>query len=284
MKRILLLAIVGVLALTLQALLNCSSPLETLGSRGGPSPDQPDTIILWDTIVTTDSGAVETLLVVDTVLQIDTVATIDTTTEYDTIFVPDTIIEVDSTFLVDTLNNYDTTVVVDTVIQVDTVTIVDTVTVVDTVVAVDTVVVADTVVEVDTVVQVDTVIVTDTIIETDTVMIIDTIVDTVIVEVTDTIQTAYCANLGPQQKEIIWLFHNEMGQYRLDFRGLAEMDHPSNEVKVTVDGMEYLWDISAQSEFVIEQQLAANATVRIERTRPNPYGHGLDICVAVERM
>jgi hypothetical protein len=117
---------------------------------------------------------------------------------------------------------------------------------------------------------------------TDTVTVTDTIiqVDTVTVVVTDS-QTV-CSRMGSNQQEIVWLFRNEEGQYRLEFAALAERDKPSHILSVDVEGQLYKWDLAENTEFILDRYLEQNATVLILTSKPPSFGHSIDVCLTVK--
>lgn len=103
MKRLILLLLLALSIIGMQAIIDCSKPLDSYAVVPDPDPDPKtkDTIYIYDT-----------LFVTDTVITVDTIFGYDTTFIYDTIFDGDTIILVDT--------------IVDTVIQADTIIIIDT--------------------------------------------------------------------------------------------------------------------------------------------------------------
>lgn len=103
MKRIVLLLLLALSIVAMQAIIDCSKPLDSYAviPDPDPDPDAKDTIYIFDTLYITD-----------------TVITVDTIFGYDTTFIYDTIIAGDTIILIDT--------VVDTVMQTDTVFIIDT--------------------------------------------------------------------------------------------------------------------------------------------------------------
>lgn len=319
MKRLLLLMAVGALFLSAQLVINCASPLEPLDDNDGPTPNPPpaDTIYLTDTIIVIDStGEYDTIIIVDTIITVDTVwngdtlivydtvvdydtiVVIDTTVAWDTIIVVDTTVQYDTTVIVDTILVPDTIIQTDTIIQIDTIAVPDTIYVPDTIIWIDTVIqhdtiqvpdtifVPDTIIQVDTVEVPDTVYVPDTIYLPDTVIVTDTIwlTDTVYVVVPDTGGPVMCGQMGAIQKEIVWMLRNAEGNYHLEFSGRVEKEHPSNTVIIDIDGVQYRWDVSAEPVFVIDTWLEANATILIDRIKPNPFGHSIDICLSISEL
>lgn len=141
----------------------------------------------------------------------------------------------------------------------------------------------DTVIVVDTIIQVDTVTVTDTITEIDTVFSDTTIIDTVIVVEPGDIQMI-CDRLSCKQKEIVWLFRNAEGYYHLEFAAASEKEQPTHTLTVSIDGQAYDWKLSESLELVLDQNLGANATIRITTSTPKSFGHAIDVCLTMTKM
>ncbi len=134
MKRILLLTVCAAVFLSVQFLINCSSPLDSPNGSvpTPPGPTPPETVFFYDTVFLSDSGTDSTTdTIYDTTVVVDTVHDSTADTIYDTLVVIDTISDSTS----DTV--YDTTIVVDTVNDtiVDSLIVIDTVlnTVIDTI-------------------------------------------------------------------------------------------------------------------------------------------------------
>jgi len=133
-KRIFLLTICAVIFWCSQILLNCSSPLESIGGNVPSPPSPAETVFVHDTVFLGDSIC-DT--VYDTVAVIDTVHDSAADTIYDTIVVIDTISDstTDTIFVIDTVIQTDTIIdsVIDTVIVFDTVsdTIIDTLIIIE---------------------------------------------------------------------------------------------------------------------------------------------------------
>ena len=230
MRRLLLLGGLTAMLIVGQLLTNCSKPLD---STVDPDP-QP---------------IIDTVFLIDTIIESDTVISVDTIYGVDTVIVIDTLIHNDTTYVIDTLFQYDTLIVIDTLIQ------------------------SDTIIVTDTVIQTDTVVQTDTLIEVDTVIV--DIVDTVIVP------TGYCARLASSQKEIIWMLQNTEGSYLLEFVATVERAAPPQLLIVEIDGQLVEWQVTNTQALSIEQDLGENVTARIWPGKPPSFGHAVDICLSV---
>mgnify|MGYP001180902711 CR=1 FL=1 len=151
----------------------------------------------------------------------------------------------------------------------------------------DTIVYIDTVFVYDSTYQFDTLIIIDTINQIDTVIIIDSIghVDTlIIVEPGPDGPLMLCSRLACNQKEIIWMFHNQEGSYRLDFAATTERDKPTQTLVVEIDGHSTTWNTAEDQELVIEQGLNANTTIKIYSANPHALGHSIDICLTMTKL
>lgn len=98
MKRLMIISTMLALVIGSQALVNCSSPLQSERITG-PVNTPSDT-----------NQIVETLMIVDTVLLIDTLILFDSSQQIDTVIILDTLIEYD------TVNQIDTVAITDTII------------------------------------------------------------------------------------------------------------------------------------------------------------------------
>jgi len=139
----------------------------------------------------------------------------------------------------------------------------------------------------DTVIVHDTVTVQDSLIVTDTVVITDTItiVDTVIVHPPDSGSvTQICARLGSQQKELVWLFVNELGLYRLDFVAMTEKLQPTQILLVEIGDETIEWIPAEHPELILDKTLADHSTVKISPKCPSAFGHSIDICLWVSKL
>jgi hypothetical protein len=204
---------------------------------------------------------------------------IDTIKIGDSVISIDTIILIDSSIVFDTVIVYDTTIRVDTVIIIDPSPNEDTVYVYDTTYIVDTIKTVDTVIVIDTVTDVDTVVIVDTVTDTDTVVVIDT----QIVEVPDSSGSpVVCARLGTYQQEILWMFRNDAGDYRLEFVAVPEKENPARELTVNIAGQTYPWTPQLDRELIVETALPENAAISIFPAKPSPYGHAIDICLTMK--
>jgi hypothetical protein len=246
-KRLIVLIALALCCVGFQIFVNCSQPLE---SSDLPNPVPPfirvDTLYIIDTVVVIDSGTV-----VDTVIVSDTVTVVDTNWVYDTTYVSDTVMQIDTVFVVDTLMEVDTMFAVDTVYQIDTVFVVDSTS------------------------QTDTVFIIDTVLQIDTV---------VVIEPGDSGPIAMCARLSSCRQEIVWMFRNPEGDYRLEFTAASERDNPDQTLVVAIDGEKYFWKPSRDSEFITEQHLEQNAIIRINSKKPPAFGHAIDVCLTVSKL
>jgi len=142
MNRAVFLLVAALMVAAFQIISNCAQPLESSDLSPSPSPGpqgRVDTLYVYDTVLVIHGGKIDTVIVVDTIIQYDTTVITDTIIDVDTVVIPDSII-------IDTIIIPDTTIVdtvVDTIILPDT-TIVDTV--VDTVILPDTTIIVDTVI------------------------------------------------------------------------------------------------------------------------------------------
>lgn len=128
-------------------------------------------------------------------------------------------------------------------------------------------------------------IIVDTITISDTVIIVDTtiLVDTLIVVVHDTSGSqTLCSRLSPYLKEIVWMFRNTEELYLLEFVANSEQNQPPRTLSVDIDGRQFSWDLTESNEFITEQHLNSNATVKIITDQPPSFGHDIDICLTVK--
>ena len=266
MKKLVLFMVIMAGLFGIQFLANCSSPLDTTDGLGDgqPQPGTEDTVFIVDTVV-----------VEDTIINVDTIFVFDSTTITDTVIVIDTVFDTDTVIVIDSTNIVDTIIVTDTIISADTVFVTDTLTITDTLIVIDTVIQTDTVTIIDTTTIVDTIVIFDTL----------TIQDTVIVIVPDSGGPfMFCSRLGSNQQEVVWMFRNSAGPYRLEISAHAERLQPEPNMVVNVDGVTYDWNLAESSELILDQPLSENATVIIERGKPNPFGHAIDFCILIIRQ
>lgn len=149
----------------------------------------------------------------------------------------------------------------------------------DTVFVLDTIFldtsVADTVFQSDTIFLQDSVFVTDTLVQIDTVFMVDTIV-------VDTCETlSFCDILNSSQHEIVWLFRNAAGLYRLEFSGFVEKTRPPKEITIFVGDKSYIWFPIDNMELIFEQELDENVIVKISPLPPESFGHDLHVCLTL---
>lgn len=228
---------------TMLLLANCADPLEPTGPNPSPEP----------------------IYIVDTFFDIDSILQIDTLRLFDTVFTGDTITRVDTVIHVDTViqgghHTYDTVYVMDTVQLIDTLIRVDTITQFDSVFVLDTIFVYDTVFVHDTVTQIDTVI----IVQPDTGAF-----------------RPFCGTLASNQQEIVWMFTNTEGEYRLEFSSMLERVQPGQSLTVDIDGQTYFWDPIVHSELTLELHLKAHSAIRITSNVPPARGHAIYVCLQV---
>lgn len=111
------------------------------------------------------------------------------------------------------------------------------------------------------------------------------VVDTVIVVVSDTSGSLMiCSRLNSYQQEIVWMFRNQAGKYRLEFSALIEREHPTQTLSVDIDGQQFQWLPAESAEFILEQNLEVNALMQIVSTKPSSFGHAIDICLTVSTL
>lgn len=130
----------------------------------------------------------------------------------------------------------------------------------------------DTVYDNDTIYSVDTFYVTDTVTQTDTVVITE--------PGTGDPQTV-CSILLSNLYEIIWMFHNQEGDYLLEFTAEAARDYDFRTLTVDIDGDQFEWKVGENQEFSAEVHLSAYATIRIMTDQPCLQGHEVDICLTI---
>lgn len=282
MKRSFVIGILSLIGLGVVYLASCSEPLDVNSSPKNNPPARVDTVIIFDTLTPSDSAhPIDTVRITDTLRQIDTVhlpdtiRQIDTTIRFDTIYIIDPHYVHDTVILVDTMTVIDTATVVDTLVRTDTVTHYDTVTVTHTVTHYDTLVVNDTIVRVDTTVVVDTIRQVDTVIHVDTVKIGDPV---------DCNPEPFCGKLSACDKDLVWMFRNSAGDYKLEFSGYAEKDQPLQTIVVTIDGKDYYWQAATDPLWVTQLALPANTTIKIKLTSPPAYGHAISICLQMTKL
>lgn len=172
----------------------------------------------------------------------------------------------DTTFIFDTVFQFDTVFEIDT-LALDTVFLVDTVERVDTLTITDTVTLHDTVTISDTVIQFDTVFLTDTF----------TIVDTVIIFSDTCGVNRFCGRLNSHHREIIGLFQNSAGKYRLEFEAMTKDDRAPRDLKIDIDGQIFTWGEAQGLAFTLELNLIENAMIKISST--HSHGHRVTVCV-----
>jgi hypothetical protein len=119
----------------------------------------------------------------------------------------------------------------------------------------------------------------------ETMFVVDTVtrVDTVIIIEPDTSGSVrFCARLASCRKDIVWMFQNQAGLYRLEFVAVVDQEHPPHALEVNIDGQQHLWYPVETTEFIMEQDLGEDATARISSGSPHSFGHAIDICLIVK--
>lgn len=160
------------------------------------------------------------------------------------------------------------------------ITIYDTLFYTDTIYVIDTIHDSDTTIVIDTIIVIDTTIAVDTIIVTDTITYIDTVI---ITEPGDGESQTICSILLSNLYEIIWMFHNQEGQYTLKFTAEAVRDFTFRTLTVDIDGTQFTWCPAEDPEIVREQYLGAYATIRIMTDQPCLQGHEVKICLTISK-
>jgi len=176
---------------------------------------------------------------------------------------------------------------IDTVFSMDTVKIIDTLNYSDTLFVVDTILIIDTLDYSDTLFVIDTFIVIDTIDNWDTLYVVDTVesIDTVVIVVTDSTQyQTICAQINSNQKEIVWMFRNEDGDYRLEFMASQDGKKPEQILRMDIDGHEYLWKPAKNPELIKELYLGQNSIISIITSKPPALGHPIHICLTISKL
>jgi hypothetical protein len=117
--------------------------------------------------------------------------------------------------------------------------------------------------------------------------VIDTVIqtDTVIVVVPDTgTIRPFCSVLASNMQEIVWMFRNPDGEYRLEFSADMEKPQPNQTLTVDIDGQTFLWDPNADPEWITEMHLDMHATVRIIANKPPARGHSINVCLTLTKL
>jgi hypothetical protein len=132
--------------------------------------------------------------------------------------------------------------------------------------------------------EVDTVYSVDTLTMIDTLTIVDTLteVDTVIIVEPDPGQPqTVCSILLANLREIIWMFHNQEGEYRLEFVASQSREFCMYTLLVDIDGQQFQWDLVDGAEFVQVLYLNEYATIRVTPDQPLLLGHQVDLCLTI---
>lgn len=128
----------------------------------------------------------------------------------------------------------------------------------------------------------DTVYIPDTIVVTDTITIIDTVIvnppgDT-------TTKSENCGRFGSQRKELVWLFNNDEGNYRLEFLAKAYKFKPEQVLIIDVNGETLQWIPADNPRLTLEKALSPYTVVKITPEDPAAFGHCIDICLWVTKL
>ncbi|UCD63993.1 MAG: hypothetical protein JSW34_00775 [Candidatus Zixiibacteriota bacterium] len=124
----------------------------------------------------------------------------------------------------------------------------------------------------------------DTIIEYDTVTVTDTVtyVDTLIIyEPQPGDPQTVCSIILDNLREVIWMFRNDEGTYRLLFEAAAAREFTFRTLMVDIDGQFFEWNPSKDPEFTRELPVSQNATIRILADQPMLLGHQVDVCLTI---
>lgn len=151
---------------------------------------------------------------------------------------------------------------------------IDTLFVFDTVLVFDTVSISDTITIIDTLAFVDTLIFVDTVFTVDTVIVVDP---------DSTGLNTVCGRIACNQKEIVWMFHNSPGDFKLEFSVSTASDHPIQHLIVDIDGEQFSWNAQEEREIILNLSLDLHAIINIESTKPPAYGHPIDVCLTITR-
>lgn len=106
--------------------------------------------------------------------------------------------------------------------------------------------------------------------------------ETVIVVDTITLaDTMFCARLNSYRQEIVWIFHNQEGLFRLEFVAAPQREHSSQTLVVNINEQQFLWCLANSLEFMLELDLEQDTFVKIASDPPHAYGKSIDICLSV---
>jgi hypothetical protein len=248
MRRVTLLSLLALLALYFQLIISCA---ESLDNGNGPDPSPPIPVYIVDTLY-----EIDTLMITDSTNTTDTLYVIDTTMVFDTVFVTDTV------DIGDTIEVTDTLEIIDTLYQFDTVIIVDSNNIADTLYVIDTTLVFDTV------------FVTDTITVTDTI---------VVIEPDSTGAFTECSQLSSYQQEVVWLFPNDSGQFRIEILSAMDSDKPKRTLIIEIGDEQIEWRPGDEPELELIRDLSRHAMIKIGPDKPSSFGHTINICVRLSR-
>jgi hypothetical protein len=114
--------------------------------------------------------------------------------------------------------------------------------------------------------------------ETDTI----TVTDTVFVPVDTNGTSSFCGTIEGAAKTLTWLVSKEPSTYRLTFQASVEKGQPPQSVTVAVDGTTTEWPVATQPTLILIKPLS-QSTIVITSNVPPAYGHGITICLTIEK-
>ena len=126
--------------------------------------------------------------------------------------------------------------------------------------------------------RVDTLVIIDTVVVIDSTSHVDTVI---IIKPGSGEPQLLCSRIASNQKDIVWMFRNPPGRYRLEFQASTERDKPEQSLTVTIDGHDFVWAVGEDPEFITELLLGERTTVRITSNVPPASGHAIDICLTI---
>jgi hypothetical protein len=112
----------------------------------------------------------------------------------------------------------------------------------------------------------------DTVYVTDTTAVADTIT---------IVETMYCDRLNWYHREIIWMLQNREGLFRVEFVASTDREPPLPPLLIEIDDQQFLWDLEDSLEYVIEQFIERNASVRIAYASLQTCSKPIDVCFKV---
>lgn len=130
----------------------------------------------------------------------------------------------------------------------------------------------------DSIFSFDTLHVIDTLTQYDTLMIVDTIT---IIEPGTGQSQILCGRISATRKDLVWMFRNPEGDYKLEFTAFTERDKPIQELKVVIDSHEVIWNPGDNPELLTNLLLSQNTALFISALKPPSLGHSIDICLTI---